>query len=423
MIAAQAAPQGRFRTVDRAVRAIVTQQNEPETDESLGARLGVSSRHLRRLFQGALGITPDELRRFTRASHALRLLQGTDLSITEVAFAAGFGSLQTFNRTFAKTFHTSPLEVRHGQPVGGEVSSPNPLSVRLRYQPPLAWNAMLDFLAARAIAGVESVSDGAYRCAVSVGGRAGALELAQDSDHSLRLRLYLLAWDDLVLVVEAARNLFGLDAAVAAAARQLAHDPVLGRLADETPGVRPPGTLHPLRTAVSGILGERLGQISGRAVHGRLAERLGEPLPGFTCLGLSRMYPTAEVLKDADLGALGVSPDQAASIRQVAAAGAAQPPLGLGSSGDRALLDRAGGALGRGTAAFQYLALRLGEPDAFPWNDRGLQDRLEQRYGSPLSLPRVAQLGQAWRPWRAHAATILAMAAPSTLSEPPPGNE
>ncbi len=338
--------------------------------------------------------------------------------MTEVGFAAGFGSVQTFNRTFAKAFHTSPLEVRRGQPVGGEGSSPSLLSVRLRYQPPLAWSAMLEFLAARAIDGVESVSDGAYRCTVSVGGRAGALELVPDSDHSLQLRLHMPAWDDVVQVVEAARSLLGLDAAVAAPSRQLARDPLLGRLVDVSLGVRPPGTLNPLQTAVGAILGERLVQVTGGATHRRLAERFGEPLQGFTQLGLSRVYPSAEALADADLVGLDLTRDQAASIRQVAAAGAAKMSCGLGTSGSPALLDQLGGALGRGTAMFQYLALRMGEPDAFPWNDSGLQRRLEQRYGSPLSLPQVAQLAETWRPWRAHAAAILAMAAPSTLSGP-----
>src|SRR5262249_37627929 len=149
------------------------------TEHDLGARLGISARHLRRLFGEHLGVTPDHLARSRRAHFARRLLDDTDFGIADIAFASGFGSVRQLNRACRDVFRAAPRELRARRRVSDRLIADGGLALRLPFQPPLDWDALLAYLAARAIAGVESVADGVYRRTVVVDGDPGVLELAR----------------------------------------------------------------------------------------------------------------------------------------------------------------------------------------------------------------------------------------------------
>ena len=170
--------------VCRGIRLVVAGGVGSGSEAVVAGHLGLSARHLRRLFQEQVGVTPGQLARSSRAHFARRLLDDTDLSITEIAFASGFGSLRQFNRTLHEIFRATPRDLRGRRRSADRLVADGGLPLRLNFTGPLEWEAMLGYLAARAIKGVEHVSGGVYRRTILVEGDPGAIEVAEGgTDH------------------------------------------------------------------------------------------------------------------------------------------------------------------------------------------------------------------------------------------------
>jgi methylphosphotriester-DNA--protein-cysteine methyltransferase len=234
--------------VCRAVQLILAGELDRGGEADLGRRLGVSARHLRRLFGAHLGVTPDGLARSARAHFARRLLDDTDLSVTEVAFAAGFGSLRQFNRVCREVFRGSPGELRARRWARDRLVADGGLLLRLPFAGPLDWAALARYLGARAIPGVESVCGASYRRTVVVGGDPGVLELFPGGDDQLLLRAHLPHWAELIHIVERARRIASLDLDLDEPSRRLGGCATIGPLVRALPGHarrRPPRPARP----------------------------------------------------------------------------------------------------------------------------------------------------------------------------------
>ncbi len=394
--------------VCRAVQLILDGSLDRGTEADLGRRLGVSARHLRRLFTAELGVTPDGLARSARAHFARRLLDDTDLTVTEIAFAAGFGSLRQFNRVFREVFRASPRALRARRRATDRLAADGGLCLRLPFHGPLDWDAMVAYFAARAIPGVEHVSGDIYRRTIVIDGDPGVLELFPGGDDHLVLRAHLPHWEELIHVVGRARRIASLDFDLDEPAMQLADDATIGPLLNARPGLRPPGAWDPFETGVRAIVGQQVTVAAANTIAGRLVERLGNPVPGLRQLGLSHTFPSAATLATADLTGLGLTRARAAAVRTFARA-VAGDTVRL----DRSLnLDRLVASLtaldGLGAWTAQYLALRLGEPDACPITDLRLQRALPGH--APRSATALSEVAERWRPWRALATTHLWLA-------------
>jgi AraC family transcriptional regulator of adaptative response / DNA-3-methyladenine glycosylase II len=383
----------------------------PEAD--LAARLYVSARHLRRLFQEHLGVTPDHLARSSRAHFARRLLDDTDLPIAEVALASGFGSVRQFHRTCHQVFRASPRALRARRRAADRLVADGGLPLRLPFRPPLAWEAMLGFARPRAIPGVESVSaPGTYRRTIEVEGDPGVLELSPGGADHLVLRVHLPHWEGLIHVAQRARRIFGLDADAPAAARALEGDPTVGPLVRERPGIRPAGAWDPFETGVRAIVGQRVSVAAATTFAGRIVRRHGTPVRGLEAFGLTHLFPSADALAQADLDGLGLTAARAGAIRAFARAVASGDLRLDAGAGLQDLVASIAAVPGLGPWTAAYLALRLGEPDAFPVADLGLR-RGATPPGEPLLEPgALERLAERWRPWRAHAAMHLWLARP-----------
>ena len=191
--------------VCRAVQLILDGALDGRTETELGNRLGVSPRHLRRLFTAELGVTPDGLARSARAHFARRLLDDTDLSVTAIAFAAGFGSLRQFHRVCHEVFRASPRTLRARRRAGDRLAADGGLRLRLPFNGRLDWDAMVAYFAARAIPGVEHVSGETYRRTIVIDGDPGVLELFPGGDDDLVLRAHLPHWEELIHIAGRAR--------------------------------------------------------------------------------------------------------------------------------------------------------------------------------------------------------------------------
>jgi AraC family transcriptional regulator of adaptative response / DNA-3-methyladenine glycosylase II len=397
--------------VCRAVQMILDGALDKGTEAALGARLGVSARHLRRLFATHLGATPGGLARSARAHFARRLLDDTDLSVIEIAHASGFGSVRQFNRACGEIFRASPRALRSRRRATDRLVADGGLLLRLPFRGPLDWDALLAYFGARAIPGVERVADSTYRRTIVVGADPGVLELSPGGHDHLVLRAHLPHWEELIHVADWARHIANLDLDADEPAGHLSADPVIGPLLRARPGLRPPGTWDPFETGVRAILGQQVTIAAANTLSARLVERLGNPVAGLRPLGLSHTFPSPGTLAKADLTGLGLPSARAGAVRSFAQAVAEDSVrLDRSVSLDR-LIDSITAIDGLGSWTAHYLALRLGEPDACPATDLGLRRTLAPHARSSAAL---LELAEGWRPWRALATTYLWTVAPAS---------
>lgn len=385
---AQVVPSTAPELVCRAVRMILDGGLDGPTESMLALRLGVSARHLRRLFAAHLGVTPDGLARSARAHGARRLLDDTDLSITQVAFAAGYGSLRQFNRACHEVFHAPPRELRARRRVSDRLVADGGLPLRLPYEGPFDWDSMLEYLAAHAVPGVEHVSGQVYRRTVIVDGDPGVLELYPDGGDALVLVAHLPHWSELMHLVKRARHIANLDLDLDEPVRALSRDPLIGPSVTKRPGRRPPGTWDPVETGVQAIIRQGRAPAAAARITGDLVNEFGTRVLGLETLGLTHTFPPAETLARAGLGRLDLTRSEQEAIRAFTGAVRDDVVRLDGSVSLERLIAALVGLGGIDTLTANYLALRLGELDAFPIAD---------------SPPHAAT----WRPWRALAAIHL----------------
>lgn len=392
---------GTSAIVSRGLRLIGEGALEDENVDRLADRLGVSARHVRRLFIQHLGAAPLEVARTRRIHFAKKLLDETSLPISEVAYAAGFGSLRRFNGEIRRVYDRTPSQLRRIAPQN-RVVEPECYRLRLAYRPPLDWNALLDFLAARATPGVESVKGSTYRRTISAGGKSGVIAVSQiESRCSLLLEVRFPDPRALLTIAERVRRIFDLGADPASIAEALRLDPVLRAPLTRHPGIRVPGSWDGFELAVRAILGQQISVSAATTIAGRIAAQFGTEVEELE--GLNRLFPTPAQLASAFLESSGVIGTRADAIRTLARR-VLDGSLSLGPFADAAAVITSLAAVpGIGSWTAQYIAMRaLNEPNAFPSGDSVLLRTTGAATSRELELH-----SQAWRPWRAYAVMLL----------------
>jgi AraC family transcriptional regulator of adaptative response / DNA-3-methyladenine glycosylase II len=401
---------GTAATVSRALRLIQAGALDEADVGALAGRLGIGARQLSRLFVRHLGAAPLQVAQTRRLHLAKKLLDETGLPITRIAGAAGFGSVRRFNEAIRATYGRAPSALRRARPLS---AAGERLELRVAFRPPFDWPALRDFLAQRAVPGVEQVEGDRYRRTIAVDGRLGRIEArALPGSHQLALSLELPdAASALVRVLARVRRLFDLDAAPATLEADLGRDAQLAVQLAKRPGLRVPGAFDPFELAVRAILGQLVSVATARNLAARLAARFGRRVPGASEeSGTWLAFPDAATLAEADLRGSGLPEARAAAIRGLAR-GVAAGSLDLESP--RGLDDFVAELCelpGIGAWTAHYVALRaLGEPDAFPASDLGLLRGAALCLGSgePFTAARLARRAEAWRPWRGYAAMHL----------------
>jgi AraC family transcriptional regulator of adaptative response / DNA-3-methyladenine glycosylase II len=369
--------------------------NEASVDV-LATELGVSSRHLRRATEAKLGVSPVELAQTRRLALAKQLLQDTDLSLAEIAFAAGFGSVRRFNAMFAERMGSAPSALRRAH-VPARTLAGGP-TLRLDFRPPYDWASLIEFLRARAIPGVEHVEGDVYRRVVHLGGATGTIAVRPSDRAALLMTASPALLPQLMPLVGRVRRLFDLDARPDVISAVLRRDRTLARLVDRRPGLRVPGALDGFEAAVRALLGQQVSVAAATTLSGRFAAAFGERISDDAAL--SHRFPTAREVasagaaKIAKIGLPRARAEALAALAQAAAADRVKLDTGLD-------LERYIGELvalpGIGPWTAHYLAMRaLHAPDAFPASDLGLK--------KVLGNPRDAEArAERWRPFRAYA--------------------
>ncbi|MBZ5721703.1 MAG: helix-turn-helix domain-containing protein [Acidobacteriia bacterium] len=394
---------GTSATVSRALRLISESALEDGDGgmDALAERLGIGSRHLRRLFLQHLGASPITVAQTRRLQFAKKLIDESHLPMGEVALASGFGSVRRFNATFQKTYGRTPTHLRK-LARKSEPLPENQYRFQLRFRPPFSWDGLLDFLAPRATPGVEVVEQGRYRRIISLQEHIGWIEAALDqAANAVSLRIHFPEPRWLFLIVEQVRRLFDLSADPNEIARHLGEDPMLADRVAGRPGLRVPGCWDGFELAVRAILGQQVTVRGATTLAGRLVRAFGTPV--VVGHGLTHLFPTPQTLADADLTRIGLPRARAHCIRSLARAVCDGKIAFSGVVAVEEFLTSLRELPGIGDWTAQYVAMRaLGEPDAFPSSDLGLFHATGIHHARKLE-----ERAQAWRPWRAYAAMYL----------------
>ena len=400
---------GTSATVARAMNLIRQGALDDGSVDDLAGRLGVGARHLRRLFRRHIGATPKAIADNQRLLFAKRLVVETDLPITQVALAAGYGSLRRFNAAFRSRIGRTPSQLRRGRPRKRKPSDPGfNCTLTLPYRTPYDWDRMLAFFRNRAIPGVEWADGTIYRRTIALSTIRGTLTVRHaPTGHALALDVCLTDSRELMTLVERVRRMFDLDANPRAIHQALARDPLLAGRLLTAPGLRLPGSWDPFETAVRAVVGQQISVKGAVTLLGRIARLFGTPYRGGTDPRLTRLFPVADELAAADLTALGMPAKRKDTLRRVSQQ-VASGALRLDPAGELSCLVGTLSAIpGIGDWTANYIALRaLGEPDAFPASDLGIIRALQKGEQRP-TVKQVIDRAEAWRPWRAYAAAYL----------------
>jgi AraC family transcriptional regulator, regulatory protein of adaptative response / DNA-3-methyladenine glycosylase II len=404
--AAPGSPEWNWRAdrIARAMRLIGDGIVDREGVSGLARRLGFSDRHLRRLLSEQVGASPVALARAQRANTARLLIESTAMPFAAAAFAAGFHSVRQFNDTVRDVFASTPSEMRD-RSNRARPPSPGVVELRLSCREPFDGAALLRFLEVRAVPGLEEVSTGTYRRALTLAHGLGIVELTPAA-RAVRCVLRLDDLRDLATAVARCRRLLDLDADPLAIAEALGHDEVIGGLVRARPGLRVPGCMDGDELALRTVLGQHASLRAARTQTARLVETFGTALE--QPLGtVTHVFPAAAVLAEADPKAFAGLGARRVAL-QTLAARLADGEVRIDAGSDpREALPRLLAIRGIGPWTAAYVAMRgFHDPDAFPYGDAGLRRALKA-LGHPDDPHSFAVPQQRWRPWRAYAALHL----------------
>jgi AraC family transcriptional regulator of adaptative response / DNA-3-methyladenine glycosylase II len=389
------------RLAQAAVDLIESGALDEDGLEGLAQKIGVTSRHLRRIFVAQFGVAPVEYAQTQRLLLAKRLLTDTALPVTEIALASGFQSLRRFNALFKARYRMAPSRLRKDV---GPHALPDVLTFELAYRPPYAFDALLDFLRARAIDGVEVVTAQAYRRTLAIEHRgtthSGTIEVRRaPRKHALAVSVSASFAHVVPHVLSRVKHAF-----------DLGSDPVqvsasLGELAAADPGLRVPGAFDGFELAVRAVVGQQITVRAARTLLGRLVRELGTPIE-HCADGLSRAFPAAARVAECEasqIAGLGM-PSSRAKTLVVLADAVASGALDLGPGGDvEATIEQLKTIGGIGTWTAHYIAMRaLRWPDAFLASDLVVLKAMNE-----TKPARALARSEAWRPWRAYAVMHL----------------
>ena len=395
----------RHDVVARAMRLVADGVVEREGVGGLARRLGYSERHLNRVFTDELGAGPLAVARAQRAHTARLLVETTSLTATDVAFAAGFGSVRQFNDTVRDVFGVSPTQLRAASRRRPSLDSPTSdgivagatgvVSIRLPVRAPFASTDVMSFIGDRAIPGIESWDGCTYRRSLDLPAGPAVVELVAHDDH-VAARVGLSSWSDLGVAVQRMRRLLDLDSDPAAVDAALRSDPALAGLVRAVPGRRAPASVDPYETAIRGVVGQQVSVAGARTVAGRIVRQVGRRLAEPTG-EITHLFPRPDELADAPDDAFSMPGARRDTIRRLAAAVAdGRLELDVGSDPAVARLQLLS-LKGVGPWTADYVVMRgLGHPDTFLTTDLGVRHGLD-RLGIDVDHATT------WSPWRSYA--------------------
>lgn len=392
--------------VSRALQLIDQGYLDDSSVDQLAEELDIGSRQLSRLFQDCIGASPIEVAQTRRLHFAKKLIDETKLPLSQVCFAAGFGSVRRFNTVFMKTYAKTPKEMRQAQK-NTKPHGAKHIELVLSFRPPFDWKAMLAFLAYRHIPGVEHVTECSYARTIRIDNLVGDFKVSfTEGSNQLKATINFPNTKLLYRIVDRIRTIFDLRADSESIEKQLSKDEVLKLIVQNHSGLRVPGCWDGLEVAVRAVLGQQVTVKAATTLVGRIADKFGEE---YICenSALNRVFPSAEALAKADLGNLGIVSQRIEAIKEIARQVACNELVINPANPTELFVEKICKVKGIGEWTAFYIAMRaLSDPDAFPYSDLILR-RAATEPGSTLSGKQLLKLSENWKPWRAYAVIFL----------------
>lgn len=392
--------------VSRALQLIDQGFLDEGSVDELADQIEVGPRQLSRLFQTHLGASPVELAQTRRLHFAKKLIDETSMPLSEICFAAGFGSVRRFNAVFAKTYQRSPKALREKRKTNNKAADQEEgIQITLSFRPPFDWKSHLAFLAYRSIPGVEVVTANSYGRTISLDGVAGhfIVEFA-DNSYQINVEIHYPESRQLYQIIDSIKSIFDLRADSEQVDNFLAKDKALKPMVKQLPGLRVPGCWSGFEVAVRAILGQQVTVKAASTLVSRIAERYGE---AYDCAveGLSHVFPEAEKLQRAKMDNMGIVTQRIAAIRAIATL-VAKDGMQIDCTVDtEEFIKNICSIKGIGEWTALYIAMRaLNDPNAFPYSDLILRRSVSSEELTPKQL---LALSEAWQPWRAYAVILL----------------
>jgi AraC family transcriptional regulator, regulatory protein of adaptative response / DNA-3-methyladenine glycosylase II len=404
---------GKKAVVQRALTLIGRNEYHQTNEDCFAARLGLSARHLRRLFKEEIGQTPKQIADNNRLNFARKLLVETEMPVMAVACTTGFASLRRFNDAFQKRFSRAPSQLRTLCPT---TDSRDGIELKLAFRPPYDWQSLIRFYQSHPIPGVEWITGDSFERLFRIGDTTAVFGV-QPTDGEPQLKLRIVTADPKILfeVVSRVRRMFDLDSDPLLIAKSFAQNPLLSMLYDRFPGLRLPGGWDPFETAICSILGQLVSAEQRCHLVGQLVRGYGEEIAHPISGERTQLFPGANILAECDLARVKTTLARRETIREFSRrvlSGAislseAQDPLLF----RKALLE----TKGIGPWSAECVSLRsIGDTDAFPRTDLILKRVLELH--PELDL-------QVIKPWRSYAAIYLWKGFAESLSKRKRRNE
>ncbi|WP_281272212.1 AlkA N-terminal domain-containing protein [Nocardioides marmorisolisilvae] len=398
----------------RAMRLISDGVVERDGVDGLAARLGYSTRQLNRVVTGSFGAGPLALARARRAQTARVLIETSEMSFADVAFASGFASIRQFNDTVREVYAATPTDLRGRR---GSAATSGVINTRIGVREPFDGASLLDFLALRAVPGIEATGEGWYERSLDLPHGAGVVrvELVDRPERYVPCSFSLADARDLAPALERTRRLLDADCDPIAVDDQLASDPLLAPLVRRRPGLRVPGHVDGTELTTRAILGQQVSVAGARTLAGRLVASHGRELGLDGEHRVTHLFPTADVLAEIEPESIAMPRARGRALAACAAA-IRDGDVQLDRGADRAETREALLALpGVGPWTADYIAFRvLGDPDVFLPTDLGVKHAAEA-----LGIDDLAGRSETWRPWRSYALIHLWTALSDTVPSEP----
>jgi AraC family transcriptional regulator, regulatory protein of adaptative response / DNA-3-methyladenine glycosylase II len=404
--------------VSRALQLIEQGFLDESGVEELAGQLDVGSRQLGRLFQNHLGASPIEVAQTRRLHFAKKLIDETEMPLAEICFASGFGSIRRFNAVFDKTYQRPPREFLEkagkgkdrGKEKLGANSEQKGIEIFLSYRPPYDWKAILEFLAYRAIPGVEFVSADSYMRTISIEDVDGHFRAKFIPDkNQLKVNIFISDTRHLYHIIDRVKSIFDLRADSANIESFLSKNKLLRPMLKQFSGLRVPGCWSGFEVAVRAILGQQITVKAASTLVSRIAQRYGRSYAHADrdCEALTHIFPDSKKLSDADLAGMGIVQNRIEAIGEVARQIDKDELVIDCTVASDDFVKKTCEIKGIGEWTALYIAMRaLNDPDAFPYSDLILR-RAAAAPGETLSPAKLRELSKKWQPWRAYVVILL----------------
>ncbi len=389
---------GKNTTIDRALKLISQNGFIDQNEDQFANHLGVSARHLRRLFQDEFGKTPRQIFDLNRLNFARKLLYETSLPVAEIAFSAGFRSLRRFNDAVKKQFHASPTQIRSNTRPRS-VSNPT-IQLALPYRPPLHWDHLLDYYRRHQIESTEKISESSYSRVFKISDQVGAFRVSLSPNRpELNVEIKVSDTRCLYKVSQNVRKMFDLDSDPLLIANSFSDIPLLDSLYKNDQGLRLPSGWDAFEILISTVLGQLVSVKQARSLVGQIVRNYGERVLDPFTGEESFLFPTPAILAQCDLAQVKTTEKRRETIRDLANKVRTGNIVLERTQNPEIFKQQLLNIAGVGVWSAEYISMRaLSDTDAFPGTDLILKRVLRQY--QDLDLERV-------RPWRAYAAIYL----------------